>query len=56
MEKIVKRIVSIFRHEGIQNNYQNILTVVRQEVSGISENLVRVIADGVACNLEGGRL
>jgi len=55
MENAIKIITGIFYHEDIPRNYQNILTVTRQEFKGITENLVRDIADGVASNLEGGR-
>lgn len=56
MENAIKIVTGIFHREDIQSNYQNILTVVRQEFDGLTENTVRVIADGVQMNLEGGRL
>ena len=51
MENAIKTITGIFNHEDIQRNYQNILTVIRQEFSNITENLVRTIADEVSMNL-----
>ena len=56
MSSAIAYITGIFRNEDIQSNYQNILTVVRQEFANITEQTVRTIADGVALNLEGGRL
>ena len=54
MENAIKLVVGIFNHEDIQRNYQNILTVVRQEFHGLTENVVRTIADEVSLSMEGG--
>ncbi len=54
MENAIKNVTGIFRYENLPVNYQNILTIIREEYGSLTDAILREIADGVALNLKGG--